>query len=583
MEGNGDNMDGQPITGNGTIIAENPNVITMTVGGEQDVNIDVNINVKSVDDGEEEPQSDAQADVSVNSAIEEIIEEQPIDQLIEEDPEHGEEEEVEADGEEEEEVEEVDGADKPATEEEEEEEEMEEGAEAKGSGDTKKEASLKRAAEKEPELDMEQCRCCRSPTDLVDIFQEAPQKEKEEDVIVIKPRKKRGKDRICDKIMKICSGVRIFERDHLPHLICSQCVNKLQAALDFKALCETTDQELRKALPRAKNKVRKTTDYVLIDYDPSDDDDEDRNQKDDDDFKLSNEEVEESEVDSDISFDVDKPKKRGRKPKSATTTPVAVKRKMVATPPSRGGKRGRPRNPVSAAKPDIVYISAPPDTSSSEEEEEEDEDDEPIVKRGRGRPKSTAAKPSPASAKPGPASSKHSPASAKHSPASAKPGPASKKYPCDFCKEPFPTSLALIEHQEKHSLFLNQLVCIKCHKKFATKIDVKKHQLAATCTKATNFVCPSCKRTFTGPTRLLQHLQSTCGGNAKKAAAAASPATKLSAAAKTPGKASKFVATPKKVASGGGTSDDPAPVSGKNLFKCVAPMTTTYWSDSFSD
>jgi hypothetical protein len=198
--------------------------------------------------------------------------------------------------------------------------------------------------------------------------------------------------------MKICSNIRISERDYLPHSICYECLNQLRTAYEFKKKCEETDKELRQKLKRSKNKARKPSDFILIDANLYDEESYDEEINDDDDFKVSDEE--EEVVDSDDSYEEESkrksvkkrppkksssrsskgrskggpspmPKGRSRAKPAPAPTPVASNKKKSTTPAS---KKTIPdlSSTAKRLKRDIVYIEANYDSS---------DDDTPIKKR----------------------------------------------------------------------------------------------------------------------------------------------------------------------------------------------------------
>jgi hypothetical protein len=83
------------------------------------------------------------------------------------------------------------------------------------------------------------------------------------------------------------------------------------------------------------------------------------------------------------------------------------------------------------------------------------------------------------------------------------------------------------------------------------------------------YECSKCKRFFSSLSRYEKHRESctsTISSNHQKS-------IKI-----TPSSVSK-----KPMMNRARERDDTAPPTGKDLFKTVAPLTTTYWSDSFSD
>lgn len=107
---------------------------------------------------------------------------------------------------------------------------------------------------------------------------------------------------------------------------------------------------------------------------------------------------------------------------------------------------------------------------------------------------------------------------------------------CPICAKVFRPRSLLLQHIQKHKED-NDRVCGTCHKVFPTIYDCKRHIHTA---HSQSMSCKKCKRTFSSKARLDAH---KCDDDA-------------------------------------GTKHNN---DGRDLFKSVAPLTTTYWSDSFSD
>lgn len=427
---------------------------------------------------------------------------------------------------------------------------------------------------KENEVDQNQCRVCLSKDSLINIFSFE------------------NKSRICDIIMKICTTVKIIEKDYLPHYICSVCLDKLKIAAEFKLQCETTDTELRKKLKRSKNKVRGGGRFLLIDCEMSSGSDLDDN-KDDDEFQISD--VVESDPDSDASYKIGKRKSSRvkkkpspkRKASSRNRTPSSAKGKAsasVSTTSKRSSKSAGkpPPEATKRIKHDVVYIEAPPELS-------DDEEDEKDVPTGRARRSNTVyTTPKSKSGANQPSSSKSSkiphkkraivemvesddegskpvkePAKAKEHLCSTcnKPFPtwnalkehrkthSGETFACNICKKPFKQRASLDAHIQKHKEDESR-TCKPCNKPFASKLELRKHQQSMHEEQFT-FECNTCKRTFTAKARLDKHKEGKCPG---------------------------FDTSTKKK-----SEVEVSSHLGRDLFKCVAPLTTTYWSDSFSE
>lgn len=338
--------------------------------------------------------------------------------------------------------------------------------------------------------------------------------------------------RICDIIMKICPTVRITERDHLPHKICQKCVEKVRIASDFKITCENTDKELRKTLKRAYNKSRRTTDFVIVNCPMSDEEDNDDEPQDDDEYKVSQSEVESEPVTSDDSFEPANkkkrtPRRRGRKPKSESTPPTVS-----------GVKRRRGRQPGFKLSPSASASALTP-------------------RRGPGRPPKSATK-------------------------SKSPGLANVVY----IEAPDPSSSDSdddkpIARRKTHD-------CTKCDETFKTGVELKEHLQTH---KGDLFPCTKCEKTFKSKVYLSNHLERHDQDDKKRAEKIkAKELKKQQQRQKDIQKRRDYDSKKPKLSTSSGSAEkkkkleQPSPAnSGRDLFKCVAPLTSTYWSDSFSD
>lgn len=410
------------------------------------------------------------------------------------------------------------------------------------------------------EVDMDQCRVCKSKTDLINVF------TLEDDLP------------ISDLIMNV-TNVKILERDYLPKLVCKPCLAKIKVAVELKSVCEATDTELRSKLKRSKKigRVgRRRGDFILVDCELSSGD-SDHEAKDDDEFHLS--EVSES----DVSFTASgKKKKRGRRRKSAPRKKASPKTPLIDKRKSR--RQGDENDDNEFGHEEVFVDEAPAMTDSSD-------DNEPISKKvkvtpaRRGRPPKSPAAKAAAAAKlaEAQASSKipHKKRSFKQDSDDDYVSSATKtrkEHQCPFCDELFHTAGLLKEHKKKY-IGLKPLTCDICQKAFKQRVSyethIKRHQedetrICKLCSQAfgsrmelrrheqsvhdLTFECEKCKRPFTSRVRLERHIESKCPGFETH-----TPTSKRKSDA-----------------------DGSAPM-GKDLFKCVAPLTTTYWSDSFSD
>lgn len=122
-------------------------------------------------------------------------------------------------------------------------------------------------------------------------------------------------------------------------------------------------------------------------------------------------------------------------------------------------------------------------------------------------------------------------------------------FKCHVCGRGFKYSINLTSHMQIHK---DSYTCDECGRVFGTKTDVKKHALNLhKC--SLSYECNKCRRLYCNVRRYQKHREN-CSDHA------ASSAKK------------KMHKVKEEVSS-----------TGRDLFKTVAPVTTTYWSDSFSD
>lgn len=436
--------------------------------------------------------------------------------------------------------------------------------------------------QEEPDVDPNQCRVCTNTEDLLDIF------TVEYDM------------RISDLIMKICTNIRIHERDYLPHMICTGCVSKLKTAFDFKNTCETTDKELRQKLKRSRNKVRKPSDFVLIDCNVFDEDSDDNDEENDDDFKVSDGA---EEIDSDESFEtrsrkrqppkkrpIKKAKSKGKSksrsapargastPAPANKTPARSSRSTTkTTSATTNKKKPEPSKPdiitstSKRLKRDIVYIEANYESSDDE-----------VISAKKKRTSSAKAQESPVKGGVNITSSddkaKHickecniecssKKALSKHRAASHFQPGEDAPFRCLICNRGFKYNINLTSHMQIHK---DNYTC-DCGKTFSNKGDLKKHTNSEHKNdNSITYECSKCKRFFSSLTRYEKHRESCTSV----------PASQKTIKISAPSAVKKQIAE-KRVREEAAAAA--APSSGKDLFKTVAPLTTTYWSDSFSD
>lgn len=343
---------------------------------------------------------------------------------------------------------------------------------------------------KEPEVDPNQCRVCKSAEQLIDIF------AIEEEM------------RICDIIMKICSSVRIHERDFLPHMICLGCLGRLRTAYQFVKEVQTTDKELRSKLKRSKSKARKPSDgFVLIDCNEFSES-EDNEPNDDEEYKVSDVEEEEDDTESGTDTDDSRKGKTSKKRGSRLSKSKKMKEELFSK-----AKR---------LKRDIVFIEA------------DNSDEEKVRKKEKCKECNKVF-------------SNKASLRLHRKNAHFRSG-EDAPFKCHICARGFKYSINLTSHMQIHK---ESYACDECGRVFASKSEVKKHALNQhKC--SLSYECNTHRRLYCSVKRYQKHRES-CSDY---------------------GSASRKKITKVK---------EDFSFTGRDLFKTVAPVTTTHWSDSFSD
>ncbi|XP_004535718.1 putative zinc finger and SCAN domain-containing protein 5D [Ceratitis capitata] len=383
-------------------------------------------------------------------------------------------------------------------------------------------STAREAAKMENHVDENQCRVCTSKESLISLF------------------KTINKQTIADKLMSICPTVSIAQKDFMPQFICNPCLDNVTIALELKTKCENTERELRKKLSRSKNKVRRPTGYVVIDA-TLDSDPSDEEPNDDVEFKVSDDggiTAEDDSDDSDFGTTSKKkrsprggPSRRGRRKSAAVTPAPKVKeKKRIGRPPTKRS------------------LDSPP-MFKEESSDDEEESHKKIKKR-----------------------------KIKSSPPSAEQVELPSEFPCDECEQVFSRKLSLILHKKVHmqreplkcevcgQMFKIQgayrkhvqkhneepagFECNKCEYVGSSKAELRRHLVDEHDEQGILYQCEKCKRKFVSEARLEKHQDGRCPGQERP---------------------------PKS------RPDMDSFAVGKDLFKSVAPLTTTYWSDSFSD
>lgn len=343
---------------------------------------------------------------------------------------------------------------------------------------------------KEPKIDPDQCRACMSKENLENIFGF------------------KGQQVIANLVKIICPQLNISERDALPNMICTACVEKVSMAYEFKQVAEKTDKDFRVHLKRSQNKRRTAQDYILLDAKvallSSSEEDEDAMMQDDDEFRVSkSEESEESEDSVDSDF---KPKKKYYKKKTPS--------KKKKPPPSKSTssskqKKGKSTPTSKSYKSNVVYIEAL--------DNDDDSDGAPLQKKKKKATGVAAERP---------------------------PG----GLPCPQCDRVLANTHGLREHLKSHST--EKFTCKLCNKQFKLRLSLDAHmarhreekERAEASVRVVKVPTPQVKKVV--PTRPTSSSSSKSNVSKKR---------------------------------------ETEPATGKDLFKACAPLTSTYWSDSFSD
>lgn len=128
------------------------------------------------------------------------------------------------------------------------------------------------------------------------------------------------------------------------------------------------------------------------------------------------------------------------------------------------------------------------------------------------------------------------------------------EFHCQICNKKFKVRGAYKTHMERHEAERAQFRCELCSQVFRLRAELKRHMAVRHDEHGVIYECKRCQRTFLTQTRLQRHQSTNCVRHPEP----------------------KQVKQRQSMESG-------HPSQGRDLFKSVAPLTTTYWSDSFSD
>lgn len=128
---------------------------------------------------------------------------------------------------------------------------------------------------------------------------------------------------------------------------------------------------------------------------------------------------------------------------------------------------------------------------------------------------------------------------------------ARHEFHCQICNKKFKVRGAYKTHMERHASERAQFRCELCAQVFRLRAELKRHMALSHDEHGIIYECKRCQRTFLTQTRLQRHQSTNCSRHSE-------------------GRVKR-------------QSTEGQPNQGRDLFKSVAPLTTTYWSDSFSD
>jgi len=339
---------------------------------------------------------------------------------------------------------------------------------------------------------------------------------------------------IAEILMSICPSVVIKVNDNLPQFLCMQCLENVKIAWNLKKQCESTDTELRKKLSRSRAKMRKPMkNYEMLDdahnYEISESSSL-LTESIDEEFKVS--------LSDELSDDSDEDSYYGLKRK---------RNSRASRPRGRGGDRrlavtskGRKKRTVRSLG--LIKTSTTdddPDYTQPKAQINLNLQNEPTVYRclqcKQMFRKAFALK--------------------IHSKVHER-----DNFKCDKCGKEFRTKGTYRSHLDKHETDFLSYRCDQCPLNVATKAELRRH-LAEDhiIDEGQLFECLACKKSFVSANRLAKHKATTCAGLALDSSLATATSTKQKR-----------------------NQAETLSVR-QELFKTAAPLTTTFWSDSFSD
>ncbi|TDG48927.1 hypothetical protein AWZ03_004611 [Drosophila navojoa] len=125
------------------------------------------------------------------------------------------------------------------------------------------------------------------------------------------------------------------------------------------------------------------------------------------------------------------------------------------------------------------------------------------------------------------------------------------EFQCQICNKKFKVRGAYKTHMGRHASERAQFRCELCGHVFRLRAELKRHMALSHDEHGIIYECKRCQSTFLTQTRLQHHQSTDCNRRSEDRVKR--------------------------------RSTEGQPSQGRDLFKSVAPLTTTYWSDSFSD
>ncbi|XP_016930281.3 DNA ligase 1 [Drosophila suzukii] len=338
-----------------------------------------------------------------------------------------------------------------------------------------------------------------------------------------------------DMLLVICPSVSILPKDFMPQFICTKCMGSLTIAIQLRKQLEATDQDLRKRLSRSKNKVRRPRGYVVIDA-PVTDSSEDEDELDDE-FKVSDVGGTTS-ADSDDSVDSDASEKKKEKKKP--------------------GPRGRPRKkPLKRST---------------------DSDGEPSsAQKKKYQPTSTA------SVGPFECPNCDLTFSRKQSYVLHRKTHERIEHACPICGKKFKVEWAYKTHMQRHEQERAHFRCELCPKIFRLRAELKHHMAQRHDEHGFIYECKRCQRTFLTQQRLQRHQAAGCQRHKEETVRIKEEQPRIKQEPRIKEERISHVHVQGHSQGNNSNMGKRRPGEGRDLFKAVAPPTTTYWSDSFSD